>query len=142
MKRWLVNVISSFNRFMRYRNGHDQLNNFLMVLYIVVVMVRFFVGNETVSIVLYFITQLVLVVIIFRFLSKKKVQRSRENHHYLNIKFHLKAWFSKTTRRSRDMKDYKYFKCPNCSQQLRVPRGRGKIDVTCPKCHTKFERKS
>ena len=43
---------------------------------------------------------------------------------------------------ARSQENAKYYRCPHCHQQLRVPRGRGKIEITCPKCHTEFVKKS
>ena len=44
--------------------------------------------------------------------------------------------------RFKQRKDYHYYRCPKCGQQLRVPRGRGKISITCPKCGNQFIKKS
>ena len=63
-------------------------------------------------------------------------------------KFHLVQLISRALNKTRinimkkDKKNYKYFKCKNCKAQLRVPKGKGKINVTCPKCKTKFSAKS
>ena len=52
------------------------------------------------------------------------------------------TWFGKQQVRFKQRKDYHYYRCPQCGQQLRVPRGRGKISITCPKCGHQFIKKS
>ena len=54
----------------------------------------------------------------------------------------VKKWFRFQKQKFDQRGTYKYFKCPNCKQQLRAPRGRGKIEVTCQKCHTVFRTKT
>ena len=39
-------------------------------------------------------------------------------------------------------REYKYFVCPGCGQICRVPKKRGKITITCPRCHASFDRRS
>ena len=67
---------------------------------------------------------------IYRMYSRNIEARRRENTAFLRF-------FSRLTD-----KQYRYFRCPQCGQQLRVPRGRGKISITCPKCHNQFIKKS
>ena len=45
-------------------------------------------------------------------------------------------------KRKRKDKTHKYYKCPTCKQVVRVPKGRGKIEINCPKCHTKFIKRT
>lgn len=142
MKRWLVNMMSKFERFMRYRYGQDQLNNFLAGCYLVLLLIRTFSKIQIVVVVSYTLLSLLLIAIVYRFFSKKKIQRSRENHHYLNFKYKIRAFFRRYTNRFSNRSTYKYFKCPNCQQQLRVPKKRGKVSVTCPKCHHVFDQKT
>lgn len=142
MKRWLIDMSRKFERFMRYRYGNDQLNNFLMFIYLILLMIQWISKTEIVTIVSYTIMVMVGFVVIYRFFSKKKIQRSKENHHYLNIKYNIKGFFRRFTKKARNRSTYKYFKCPHCHQELRVPRGRGKVSVTCPKCHTVFDEKT
>lgn len=142
MKRWLVNMSARFSHFMRFRNGQDQLNNFLAVVYLILVITRGFIRNETAYLVVTFFVFFLLIVIIYRFFSKNKIQRSRENSFYLKYKYRLRNLFNRNVRKVQNRTEYKYFDCPNCHQTLRVPRGKGKVDVTCPKCHTKFEKRT
>ena len=85
------------------------------------------------------IVGLVLIVIVaFRTLSRNIPKRREENEQYLQRR---RKRTNKDTK-NRNRRDYKYLYCPNCKQEMRVPRGKGKIVVKCPKSATKFESKS
>ncbi|MCR5637073.1 MAG: hypothetical protein K6F76_07870 [Clostridiales bacterium] len=78
----------------------------------------------------------------FRFLSKNIEARQKEREFYLKRRDTVKVNFNLLKKRIKDRKTYKYFKCTSCKAVLRVPKGRGKIEVTCPKCKSKFIKKS
>ena len=85
----------------------------------------------------------------YRMFSKNFSKRYNENRIYTNLMSpvydlldKIKGFFNRKIKRFKTRKEYKYFKCPNCKQELRVPRGRGEITVTCPKCKQSFDRKS
>ena len=78
----------------------------------------------------------------FRMLSRNTQKRYRENLKYLALESKVTGWFATHRTRFRQRKQYHYYRCPHCRQQLRVPRGRGKISITCPKCGTQFIKKS
>ena len=124
-------------RFMVGRYGMDQLNVFLMVLYLVLYVVFLF----THLIALDFIVLVLLFVTLFRMLSRNPARRRAENAKFLKVAGPAIQWFRLRRTIHRD-KEHCYFKCPNCGQQLRVPRGKGKITVTCRSCGAVFEEKS
>ena len=62
----------------------------------------------------------------FRCFSRNTYQRYRENRKYLMLLDRIKD------------REHRYFECPKCRQPVRVPRGKGKISITCPKCKEKF----
>lgn len=89
----------------------------------------------------------------YRMLSKDIAKRARENDKFMDFinRFRKNKTYNgngsfdthfTTPKPKRDTKNYKYLKCPKCKAQLRVPRGKGKINVTCPKCAEKFKSKS
>ena len=78
----------------------------------------------------------------FRMLSRNTRKRYQENLKYLALESKVTGWFATRRTRFRQRKQYHYYRCPHCRQQLRVPRGRGKISITCPKCGTQFIKKS
>lgn len=84
---------------------------------------------------------LVLGYALFRFFSRNRLQRQVENGRFLALFQAIVRWF-RFRRSVHGDKDHRYFKCPNCHQPLRVPRGKGKIQVTCRACGAQFEEKS
>ena len=79
---------------------------------------------------------------LFRMLSRNASARMRENKVFFDRWKPVKRWFKLQYSRLRDIRTHRYFVCPNCKNNLRVPKGRGEITVTCPVCKTKFDRKS
>ena len=78
----------------------------------------------------------------FRMFSRNISKRSSENYAYLQKTERIRAWFGKMKRRIVQSRDYHIYKCPSCGQKIRVPRGKGKICITCPKCRKEFEKRS
>lgn len=78
----------------------------------------------------------------YRMFSRNIYARQRENQAVLNAWNRLKNHFAQRRQHAADRKLYRYFTCPTCKQKLRVPKGKGKINITCPKCNTSFIRKS
>lgn len=125
------------------RYGNDQLNNFVIILSLAFCITSmFFTGYVR----LIFTTlQFIAVVYWFaRAFSRNHQQRRRENYGFLKVWNKVKGFFRSIPaffERLADRK-HKYFKCPNCKSRLRVPRKRGKITVTCPRCYVRFDKKS
>ena len=138
-------------QFMFGRRGNDELNICLIVAALILGFVNIFFrvfGLYLVYRVVYLV-QLILIVMFFaRFLSKNIPARQKENDAFLRFtgKFKKSNNDDYNTVYSNDpvkkSKNYKYFKCPNCSAKLRVPKGKGKITITCPKCRTSFKGRS
>ena len=119
------------------RYGGDQLNLFLIALYVALYVVFLF----TRLLVLELLGTVVLVVSLFRSLSRNLERRREENARFLQMVRPL--WRTWTTFRARAQdKEHRYFKCPNCGQNMRVPRGKGRITVHCRTCGAAFEEKS
>lgn len=127
-----------FRNFMTGRYGTDQLTVALLVLG----MVLTFLGNAFNWYSITMITYVIFIACVYRTLSRNILARQKENNKFLQYFNPTKSWLAGKYRIAKSSKDYKYFKCPNCKQELRVPRGKGKIAVTCSKCHTKFIQKS
>lgn len=83
-----------------------------------------------------------IVMYVYRAFSKDINKRQQENYKYLKTKNLLFGNFKQLNTKLKDIKSYKYFKCPECSQKMRVPRKQGKITITCPKCKKVFKGKS
>lgn len=131
MKAWL-------QRFMYGRYGADQLNMALMILFLVIALTTPFLKNN-----LPLILNLVLLVLIyFRMFSRNISKRYAENQKFLKFWNPIRNKFRFTMKHTKERKDYRFYKCPSCKQKVRVPKGRGEITITCPKCHTKFDKRT
>jgi ribosomal protein S27E len=130
--------MNGFRNFMVGRYGTDQLTVALLI----VGMILTFIGNAFNLYLITMITYVIFFACIYRLMSKNILARQKENNKFLQYWNPSKTWLKAKYNVIKSSKDYKYFKCPNCKQELRVPRGKGKIAVTCKKCGTKFIQKS
>ncbi|MCR5144203.1 MAG: hypothetical protein K6B67_02710 [Lachnospiraceae bacterium] len=154
-------------RFFVGRNGADNLSKFTLAISMILMVITIITGNGIV----YLLAIVALVYSYFRVMSKNVSKRYYENQQYLKatagIRGTINGFLYKITKgnyhpnsnpqqfkadmeRARrkaayereQRKMYKYFKCPGCKQKVRVPKGHGKIAITCPKCKMEFVRKS
>ena len=130
-------IRNAIQRFMYGRYGNDPLNMFLMGVYLLVYLVFVFVRVEP----LYWISFALLLITLFRLLSRNIERRRMENAKFMKAAGPVISWFHMRRNIRRD-KEHVYFKCPSCGQRLRVPRGKGQITVTCRSCGASFEEKS
>lgn len=129
MKAW-------FQRFMSGRYGSDEFSRFLCVFSLVCMVLGLFLWP------FYYAGMGLLIYCYFRMFSRNLSKRYAENQWYRQQRAVVVRWFDTQKKRFELRKTYHYFRCPHCKQQLRVPRGRGKISITCPKCGTSFIKKS
>lgn len=130
-------IRNALQRFMYGRYGNDQLNMVLVLLSLALYLV-FVVTSWTF---LYAVSFMLMAAALFRCLSRNYDRRRAENGKFLSLVQPVTRWY-RLRRTIRRDKDHCYFKCPNCGQQLRVPRGKGKITVTCRGCGASFQEKS
>lgn len=78
----------------------------------------------------------------YRILSKDYRKREQENYWYLNKTKTIRTLFQKKINRLKMRKEYHLYTCSHCKQVIRIPKGKGKIEVTCPKCGNRFVKKS
>lgn len=125
-----------FRRFMIGRYGMDQLSNAMLVLSIILLVISLLFGSGIIN----SLAMAVLILCYARMFSKNIDKRRQEN-----MKF-MKWWYPKSVKlnqymnRLKSSKTYRYYKCPKCGQSLRVPKGKGRIIITCPKCHNEFSK--
>lgn len=127
-----------FIQFMQGRyGGADKLNTHLMYLLFILAVIEIFTGSKPIMV----ISLLLMIYIYFRIFSKNIYKRYAENQKYVQLIAPItkKVNFFK---RKRQDKTHKYYKCPTCKQVVRVPKERGKIEINCPKCHTKFIKRT
>lgn len=128
-------------QFMYGRNGVDLFSRFLTYFALVLVILQLIIRGA-VGKVLWYLAIAVLIYAYFRIFSKNLSKRREENAKYYQCRTKVINGFRDWKDRRRQSRDYKFFRCPSCRAMLRVPRGKGKIRVTCRKCGTAFERKT
>ena len=134
----LDKIKNSLYRFMAGRYGTDSLNNFLLFAAIAVMLINMLtLRSPFVNL----LADALIFLSLFRTLSRNIWKRQKENIKYMELTRPLRSRFSLIKKNASD-KEHKYFSCPHCHQTVRVPRGHGKIEITCPRCKSTFERKS
>ena len=124
IKAWL-------QRFMMGRYGTDKLNTWILGTGLAFCLISlFFTWLPVVNLVLTTGSYALMIWAIFRTLSRNTYKRYRENRRFLMFLDRIKD------------REHRYFDCPKCRQPVRVPRGKGKIMITCPKCKEKFQKKT
>ena len=118
--RWKLQI------FMRGRNGADELGRVVMYGSFILYIIFLLFGSRF----LYFLGFAGIIYTTFRMFSKNLYARREENRKFV-------TWLETTRVRLAQSKDYKIFKCKGCGRNIRVPRGKGKIEVTCPMCGSK-----
>ena len=135
---FLQKLTTKFQQFMVGRYGNDEFTFFLSI----VGLILSFFGNFKYLRILYFVGLFMIVFSLFRSFSKNYEARRKELNWYLRWSIKPKAELKLLGNKIRDRKTHKYFKCNSCKTVLRVPKGRGKIEVTCPKCRAKVIKKT
>ena len=115
-----------FARFMYGRYGSDKLNMVLLITGLAISLIGSFSGLWLLS----YLSWIPFFLVIFRMFSRNIPARRRENQRFLSFFSRLKD------------RDNRYFNCPQCKQTVRVPKGKGKISIRCPKCGNKFIKKT
>ena len=139
------NMGNALVRFMYGRNGMDQLNRALLWLYLGICVVRMLalmlLHSGVVDLILEILLWAVLVVLLLRLFSRNLPKRRAENQRWVNWWWKVKNSSSASRARHAD-KEHRYFRCPSCRQTVRVPRGKGKISISCPKCGAQFIKRT
>lgn len=120
------------------RQGPDDLAVFSMNLAIVVVVVNLFARVSWLG----WVALVLIAYSMFRIQSKNLGSRARENEAFLKALGPARPWVQNPRAAWAELRAYKHVKCASCKQRVRVPRGKGKLRVTCPRCKTKFEVRS
>ncbi len=130
-------IMQKLRQFMYGRYGTDQLAMGLFVCALVCSIVSMFTG----SLLLYYLSFVLYAVEIYRIFSKNIEKRRAENMKFMQLVWKVKNFFVGLKAKAEARKTYKYFKCPACGQKIRIPRGKGKVEVRCPKCSHTFIKK-
>lgn len=126
----MFRIKMALQRFMRGRYGTDKLNTLILVTGLVLCIGSMFLPVGWPVAVATLLSYVCCIIAIFRTFSRNTHKRYRENRRYLSFLARLKD------------RDHRYFKCPKCRQSIRVPKGKGRIAITCPKCRERFIKKT
>ena len=123
-------IVSGMRRFMMGRYGSDKLNTALLMTGVVICLISAIVPFAILKLIAMALCYGLMFWAISRMLSRNTYKRYQENRKYLQFIERIKD------------RQHRYYDCPRCRQQVRVPRGKGKISITCPKCKEKFVKKT
>ncbi len=130
-------MLEKLSRFMMGRYGSDKLNIYLLIIGFIFSIL----GQIFFSFIFIIISYAFWVYSIYRMMSRNINARQKEYYAFLKYITPLEKWFKIKKTMFSQRKMYKYFKCPSCKQNLRAPKGRGEIRVTCQKCNKEFNKK-
>ena len=116
--------------FMIGRYGTDKLNMTILCAGLVVCLISAFVDSVQVNLLLTAVSYGLMIWALCRSFSRNTYKRYEENRKFLQFFDRLKD------------REHRYYDCPKCRQVVRVPRGKGKIAITCPKCRERFIKKT
>lgn len=125
-------------RFMAGRYGTDALNQFLSIAAVVFILIAIVSRVDLFT----YIGLAMLIWCYYRTFSRNISKRTEENYKFYSCKERVENKFSGLKDQWANRKQYHYYRCPQCRQKLRVPRGRGRIQISCPRCGTQFIKKS
>ncbi|MGM9530672.1 hypothetical protein [Intestinibacter sp.] len=131
-------------RFMQGRYGNDQLNNFLMKAFLVEFLLYFLLRGVSrgLSTVMYYLGFATIIYVYYRLFSRNIYKRASENQAFLNKTANIRSKINSQKSMMQQRKTHRIYKCPTCKQKVRVPKGKGKISIHCPKCDTYFIKRS
>jgi len=129
-RQFAARLSGAFRNFMAGRYGTDRLNMLILGVGLVASLLSVLFRFAPVNLVLFILSYGMLFWAIFRSLSRNTYKRYQENRKFLQLTGRLKD------------REHRYFDCPKCRQMVRVPRGKGKISITCPRCREKFVKKT
>lgn len=130
MRNFLRRFEAGLRHFMMGRYGTDKLNMAILTVGVVLTVLVMFISSPLADGLLTLIAYVLMIWAIFRMLSRNTYKRYQENRRYLRFLERIKD------------REHRYYDCPRCRQPVRVPRGKGKISITCPKCKEKFIKKT
>ena len=125
-------------RFMAGRYGNDQLNQFIFIVAIISMVLEIITRQSL----FYTLTLVLLILAYVRVFSRNINKRYEENMKFLQKKDTILNKFIKQKYYAAQRRNFHIYTCPQCKQKIRIPKGKGKISITCPKCRTSFIKKS
>ena len=134
MRNWLQKVMAG-------RYGVDECSRFLNTVALISLLLSI-VLNNLFSLIFWLLAIAALIWSYFRMFSRNTYKRRAENNAYLTLRYAATRKLTGLRQRLQQKRYYRFYKCPSCRVTTRVPKGKGKIRITCPKCGQSFVRKS
>lgn len=135
---FLEKIKTSFHKFMTGRRGSDELSIAMLIAGLILSLMSSFFGSSL----LYLLGTVLYILCLLRMFSRNLTKRYEENRRYIEWSQKLKTALSQFVVRLKNIRKYKYFKCPECSALLKLPRKVGEVTVTCGKCRHQFKKKA
>ena len=130
LSRFSAKLMAGIRHFMAGRYGMDKLNLAILWTGVIASLLSALIRVQPFNLIFWVLSYVLMILSIFRILSRNTYKRYQENRRFLQIFDRLKD------------RQHRYFDCPKCRQMVRVPRGKGKIAITCPRCREKFVKKT
>lgn len=135
---WIQNII-------RQTNGIDDLSKFLLKTGAIIGLAGFLFSNPFIT----WIGFIIIVLIYARTFMKDKQKFHQQNRKYHAFRNRIINYFNgqrnivdQKQKQFNQRKTHRFYACPNCKQKVRVPKGKGKIAITCPACSERFVKKT
>ncbi len=138
MKNFFDNLRSKFSYWMQGRYGNDEMNYGLFGIFLVLWILSLFTKRSF----LYTIGLIFLIFAVYRSFSRDHMKRSNERLKYLQLLDRIKRYPKQLRQRWKQRKTHAFFTCSKCGVTIRVPKGQGQIEITCPKCGNKFIKRT
>ncbi len=120
------------------RYGVDELTRFILMFDCLLMVISFLIRSD----ILNFACIIIIVLCYIRMFSRNHSKRYAENQIYLKYRNIVSSQIAQLKYNMKQSKIYHIYKCPSCKQKIRVPRGKGKISISCPKCKNEFIKHS
>lgn len=127
-----------FQRFMAGRYGVDELSKFLLFALLVLCIISSFFRSALLNLLI----TAGIVFVYFRMFSKNYQKRYLENRRFLSGRDSVRNFFWRRKNLAQQKSQFRIYTCPSCKQKIRIPKGHGKVQITCPKCRTEFIKHS
>ncbi len=129
-RQFSAKLTASLRQFMAGRYGTDRLNMVILCAGLAASLLSVWIKISPFNVIFWALSYGLMIWAICRSLSRNTYKRYLENRKFLQVFDRLKD------------RQHRYFDCPKCHQTVRVPRGKGKISITCPRCREKFVKKT
>lgn len=123
------------------RYGNDELGRFMLIAAMICCIASLFLKNGF-GAVLYYASIFLIIFVYIRMFSRNIQKRYQENIRFINKKNAIKKKYNTEKSIFSQRRYYHFYRCPRCRQRIRIPRGKGRIEIRCPKCNERFIKNS